>query len=36
MKRKTKMKNKRMPPPNKETTVRIAIKSKELSDDVNS
>jgi len=30
------MKNKRMPPPNKETILRTAIKSKELPDDVNS
>jgi len=36
MKRKTKMKNERMSLPNKETILRIAIKSKGLSDDVNS
>jgi hypothetical protein len=36
MKRKAKMKNERMSPTNKETILRTAIKSKELSDDVNS
>jgi hypothetical protein len=36
MKRKTKMKDKYMPLPNKETIPRTAIKSKELSDDGNS
>jgi hypothetical protein len=36
MNRKTKIENNHFPPPNKETLLRTAIKSKQLSDDENS